>query len=142
MSNRTKPPYSGAAVVLINNPAPVQGTGLPGPTSSPYNGGGAFETSAAIAAAVIDCNAGTFFTKTITANTTFTVTGVPGPSAVPSFILELTNGGAFTVTWWANVRWAAGIAPTLTAAGTDVLGFYTLDAGANWRGLVLGRGMA
>jgi len=100
------------------------------------------EESAALAANNIDCNAGAFFTKTITANTTFTVSNVPTAGNVPSFVLELTNGGAFTITWWAGVRWPAGVAPALSASGVDVLGFYTLDGGTTWRGMLLGKSMA
>jgi len=44
-----------------------------------------------------------------------------------------------TVTWWAGVKWAGGTAPTLTAAGVDILGFYTRDGGATWRGTMMSK---
>jgi len=79
------------------------------------------------------------FTKTITAATTFTVTGTPAAGAVASFVLDLTNGGAFAVTWWSGVKWAAGITPTLTVSGRDALGFFTHDGGTTWTGILLSR---
>jgi hypothetical protein len=98
---------------------------------------GLHETAIAMPALNIDCNAATIFTKTITANSTFTVSNVPAAGTSASFVLELTNGGASTVTWWANVKWAGGTAPGLTVAGTDILGFYTINGGTAWRGLAL-----
>ena len=67
------------------------------------------------------------------------VSNVPASGSSVSFTLDLTNGGAFTITWWTNMKWAGGTAPTLTAAGRDVLGFFTHDGGTTWTGLVLGK---
>jgi hypothetical protein len=97
------------------------------------------EKKTAMAANDIDLSAGNFFSKTISGNTTLTVSNVPTTGTVGSFILDLTNGGSATITWWSGMKWAAGVAPTLTAAGRDVLGFFTHDAGTTWTGLVLGR---
>ena len=97
------------------------------------------ETRVAMAANAIDLSLGTVFTKTITANTTFTVSNVPATGTVASFILELTNGSAFTTTWWSGIKWTSGTAPTLTASGLDILGFYTHDGGTTWRGLVMSK---
>jgi hypothetical protein len=52
-------------------------------------------------------------------------------------LVVLTNGGG-RVTWSANVEWPGGIAPTLTAAGVDVLRFVTVDAGVSWQGIDVG----
>lgn len=68
--------------------------------------------------------------------TTWALTGAVGTGKVSSFVLELTNGGAFTQTWPVSVKWDGGIAPTLTAAGVDVLAFYTRDGGITWRGFL------
>jgi hypothetical protein len=46
------------------------------------------------------------------------------------------NGGNFTTTWPASVQWAGGIAPALTASGTDILVFYTYDAGTTYYGFL------
>lgn len=97
------------------------------------------EVRVAIPANAIDINTGNFFTKTISVNTTFTVSNVPTSGIAASFVLELTNAGAYTITWWTSIKWASGTAPTLTASGRDVLGFYTHDGGTTWTGLVLGK---
>ena len=100
------------------------------------------ETKIAMPGNAIDLSSANYFTKTIVANTTFTISNTPSSGLVGSFILDLTNGGAFTVTWWANLKWANGSAPTLTASGRDVLGFFTHNAGSTWNGFVLGKKMA
>jgi len=87
--------------------------------------------------ASIDVAAANAYSITISGNTTFTVENVRPSGDVNSFVLELVNGGAYTVTWWSNLTWNGGTAPTLTSAGTDVLGFYTYDNGTTWRGLVI-----
>ena len=98
--------------------------------------------SGAVVSNNLDAFAGEFFTKTISGATTLTVSRYPGTNAATSFILEITNGGSATITWWAGIRWPGGSAPVLSSAGVDVLGFYTLDGGTTWRGLVLGLAMA
>lgn len=103
---------------------------------------GLHEVATAVAALNIDCNAGAVFSKTITTNSTFTVSNVPSSGTVASFVLELTNGGSHTVTWWSGVKWQNGAAPTLTTSGLDLLGFYTADGGSTWRGLVLAKAVA
>lgn len=87
----------------------------------------------------VDLRAGNYFTKTISGVTTLTVSNVPATGIAASFILDLTNGGSATITWWSGTKWAGGTAPTLTAAGRDVLGFFTHDGGTTWSGLVLGK---
>lgn len=101
-------------------------------------GAGVVEKHVAVAAAAIDLALASWFSKTISGATTFTLSNVPASGSVASFVLELTNGGSAAVTWWAGVKWAGGTAPTLTAAGRDVLGFFTRDGGTTWTGLVLG----
>jgi len=97
------------------------------------------EVKVAMAADNIDVATGNLFTKTISGATSLTVSNVPASGTLASFILDLTNGGSATITWWAGVKWADGTAPTLTAAGRDVLGFYTHDGGTTWTGLLLGK---
>lgn len=101
--------------------------------------GGLREAKTAVAASAIDISLGNYFTKTISSATTFTVSNVPATGTAASIILDLTNGGAFAITWWSGVKWVGGTAPTLTAAGRDVLGFFTHDGGTTWSGLVLGK---
>lgn len=97
------------------------------------------ETSVAMPANDINLATGNLFTKTITGATTLTVSNVPASGTAQSFILELTNGGSGTITWFSGVKWTGGTAPTLTVSGVDILGFYTKDGGTTWRGLILSK---
>jgi len=51
--------------------------------------------------------------------------------------VEVTNGGQGTLTWGAEISWAGGSAPTLTAAGTDLIKFWSRDGGTTWIGWVV-----
>ena len=97
------------------------------------------QTRVAMGASNIDLSTGNYFTRTISGATTLTVSNIVATGSANSFILDLTNGGAGAITWWSGVKWVAGTAPTLTAAGRDTLGFFTHDGGTNWTGLVLGK---
>ena len=90
----------------------------------------------AVAALNIDCSLGTFFTKTIAANSTFTVSNVPAAGTAYGFTLELTVS-AGSVTWWSGVIWPSAITPTLAAGKTHLLIFVTDDGGTVWRGSFL-----
>ena len=88
---------------------------------------------------VIDLNKGNLYLKTIVENTTLSVSNITTiQNTVNTFMLELTNGGNFTVNWWKNIKWDNGKAPELTKDGTDILGFYTHD-GVNWRGVLMSK---
>lgn len=97
------------------------------------------ETRNSLAANNIDLAVATVFSKTISAITTLSVSNIPATGTVVSFILDLTNGGAFAITWWAGIKWAGGAAPVLTASGRDVLGFFCYDGGTTWTGLLLAK---
>jgi len=88
-----------------------------------------------VAALNIDCSAGNYFTKTISANSTFTFGSVPASRAY-SFVLELTHTSG-TITWPAAVKWPADNAPTLTTGTTHLFVFVTDDGGSRWRGAAL-----
>jgi hypothetical protein len=103
---------------------------------------GIIETRVATSSNNLNLANANYFTHTVSGATTFTVSNVATTGSVNTLILDLTNGGSAAITWWANVRWAAGTAPTLTATGRDVLGFFTHDGGTNWSGLVLAKAMA
>ena len=92
-------------------------------------------TGAAITIDVVD---GNFFSATVDQATTFTFSNPPGSGDFGCFVLELTNGSAFVVTWPASVDWPGGLAPTLTAAGVDQLVFTTRDGGTTYFGFVAG----
>ena len=93
---------------------------------------GAFaQTPQAVSALDIDCSLGNYFTKTISANSTFTFSNVP-PSRAYSFILELTHTSG-TVGWPTSVKFPEDLAPTLTTGKTHLFMFVTDDSGARWR---------
>jgi len=98
---------------------------------------GLIETRAASSSNNFNLASGNFFTHTLSGATTFTVSNTASSGSVSSFILDLTNGGSATITWFSGVKWAAGTAPTLTSSGRDILGFFTHDGGTTWNGLVL-----
>jgi hypothetical protein len=90
------------------------------------------------ASRTFDLEVANSFSATLDQNSTFTFSNPPTSGRFGTFVLELTNGGAFTITWPASVDWPAGIAPTLTTSGKDVLVFTTRDAGTTWYGFVSG----
>lgn len=53
------------------------------------------------------------------------------------WLLILTNGGAFAITWPAAVSWLSGTAPELKAAGVDAIEFFTRDGGTTVYGRLL-----
>jgi len=81
----------------------------------------------------INLASGEYVTATATGTTTWTISGAPSSSYGGGFILELTNGGAYSQSF-PNVRWPGGYAPTFTSSGTDVVVF--LWNGSIWRGIV------
>ena len=81
---------------------------------------------------------GNYFTATVTGDVTLEFTNAPVSGEFGGLVLELTNGGASVVSYPNTVNWPAGTAPTLTAAGTDMLAFTTDDSGTSWSGLVVG----
>lgn len=97
------------------------------------------EAYVAMGTSNIDLNLAGFFSKTITTGTTFTVSNIPAMGKGVAFVLDITNGGAYTITWWSGIKWPSGAAPTLTASGRDSIGFKTYDGGTTWDGFVLGK---
>lgn len=94
---------------------------------------GYFGKTVAVNAMDISPVDGAVFTKTVTANTTFTISGTPSNVAA-CFTLVLTNGGSHTVTWPSSVKWTEGTPPELIAAGIDVITFITPNGGTTWYG--------
>lgn len=77
-----------------------------------------------------------------TSANTLTVSNWPASGSHGSLTLYITNGGSQTFNWPAAVDWAGGTAPTLTAAGVDVITLTTLDAGTTIYGFAGGLAMA
>ena len=90
-------------------------------------------------AVTMDFSAGSFQRGTVTGNvTSVTFTNFPASGKVGYLTLELTNGGAHTITWPGAVKWDGDGVPTLRAAGVDVLVFYSRDNGVTIRGFQTG----
>lgn len=97
--------------------------------------GSSRSNTVAVSASDIDCSAGNSFTKTISANTTFTFSNAPS-GVTYGFVFELTHTSG-TVTWPTSVKWPNDAAPSLTAGKTHVFTFITDDGGTRWRGSCL-----
>lgn len=85
----------------------------------------------------IDLSAGSLFKKGVTAATVLTVSNAAPAGYVSRFTLQLTNGGSQTLTWFGGICWPGGMAPALTVAGVDRLGFESDDGGVTWHAQVL-----
>ena len=85
----------------------------------------------------IDLSTGNVFTATVSTGTQTLTFSNPSPSGnACTFMLILTNGGSQTVNFPASVDFPGGSAPTLTAAGVDILMFTTVDAGTTFHGIL------
>jgi len=130
--------YRGNGIKLQTTTAGIDVTGTA--TLDGITIDGAYEQVAeAVGALAIDCSTGNYFTKTISANSTFTFTNPAASGSVTSFTLELTHSSG-TITWPTTVVWNGGVgktAPTVTAGKTHLFMFVTDDAGTTYRGSVL-----
>lgn len=84
----------------------------------------------------LNLSLGNYFQGSCNGSTIFSVSNVPAGTVASGFILELTNGGNYAVTWPAGTKWPSGLAPTLTSNGVDVIVFLTDDGGSTWRASV------
>lgn len=71
------------------------------------------------------------------ATPTFSFTHPAATGNACSLTLEVITSAGGTITWPVAVAWDAGVAPTIPAAGTLLLGFITRNAGTSWRGFVI-----
>jgi hypothetical protein len=90
----------------------------------------------ALSALDIDVSVQDFFTKSISVNSTFTISGTTASKA-QLIVLELTISSGAVPTWPASVDYSGGAAPTL-GNGVHVLGLLTFDGGTTWKLLVGG----
>ena len=90
----------------------------------------------AVSALDIDCSTGNFFTKSISANSTFTFSNIPSSRAF-SFAIEIDVSGDRTISWPSSVSFPSDTAPTLTAGKTHLFLFVTNDGGTSFRGASL-----
>ena len=93
------------------------------------------QSSAAVSASDVDMSSGSYFTKTLSANTTFTFSNPPASGNAGSFALEIIGASAYTITWPSSVEWSGGAAPYAPAAGEkDLYVFLTTDGGTTYYG--------
>lgn len=78
----------------------------------------------------IDCSTGNYFTKSVSSNSTFSVSNVPSNKSY-SFTLVVTHTGG-TIGWFSGVKWTESTAPTLSTNKKHVFMFLTNDGGSNW----------
>jgi len=108
------------------------GIGTTNPTSKLDLFGSSTQSIVAIAASDINCSLGNYFTDTVNGSKTYTVSGIV-TNRVYSFTLEVTHTTG-TITWFSNLEWPGGTAPTLTTGKTHLFMFVTDDGGSRWRG--------
>jgi hypothetical protein len=96
-----------------------------------------YAASTVMAGDNIDLSAGDLFKKTVTAATVLAVSNAAPTGFVSRFTLHLSNGGSQALTWFSGIRWPGGVAPALTVAGVDRLGFESDDGGVTWHAQVL-----
>lgn len=82
----------------------------------------------------IDLTLGNYISAYVAGSTSFVFLNPPGSPNAGGFVLELTNGGSFPVSWPAAVRWNEGLTPVLTSAGIDILTFISDNGGTIWIG--------
>jgi hypothetical protein len=81
----------------------------------------------------IDCNF-SVFTATAVGNTIFKATNVSVSGTVSPVVIQLTNGGAFSITWPTGTKWPSATPPSLTVSGIDQIEIFTLNGGSTWSG--------
>lgn len=83
-----------------------------------------------------------FYVSLNAAITSFAFSNPPASPRVSSFTLQfVADGTARAVTWPTSVKWAGGIAPTITSTlnKVDTFTFLTHDGGTTWFGFVSGQ---
>ncbi len=96
----------------------------------------------ATGAVTLNMNNGNVHNLTLTGNVTLTFSNAATAGLRSELMINLVQDatGSRIVTWPAAVKWAGGTAPTLTttAAATDIMTLFTIDAGTTWFGSVIG----
>ena len=135
--------YQGATSTTAGSPGLVPGA-LSTETNSFLKGDGSWssiydEDVVTLTTSNIDLSLGRTFTKTLSGDTTFTISNPPANKKTV-FTLGISGaseygGTEYTVTWPNSIIWNGGAEPIL---GTyDILSFITLNGGINWYGSVI-----
>jgi hypothetical protein len=122
------PTYSSGPFAVGNTSGAIANTSL-----DVYGGVAMNVVTLATSSNTINVALANYFVVNPAGTTAFVFTGAP-VARDSSFVIELANGGAYTVTFPAAVRWPANTAPTLTSSGKDLLIFSTANTGTIWRG--------
>lgn len=96
-------------------------------------------------AVTLNLTNGNVFNLTLTGNVTFTFSGATSGKACSfATYLKQDGVGGRVITWPASVKWAGGVAPSLSTAGNalDVAVFESLDGGTSWYGSLVGTAFA
>jgi hypothetical protein len=98
-----------------------------------------YGTKVDLTGTAIDLATGNYFVKTITADTTFTVSNVSATGTVSRFTLQFTGNLSYAINWGFNVQWSRGVAPTMSGGVINVIEFVTVDGGTTWIGNLVSR---
>ena len=92
-----------------------------------------YQYSTASYADQINLDTGNYFSDTLAANTTYTISNA---GDVQSFQVEVTGASTYTITWPSSIEWAGGVSPSAPASGeTDVFTITTDDGGTSYVGV-------
>jgi hypothetical protein len=80
------------------------------------------------------------FKITPTANASISVVGAV-QDEFNEFIIQITNGGAYALTYPTGTRFSSGTPPELSNPGTDMLAFNSLDGGTTWNCIAIALGL-
>jgi hypothetical protein len=122
------PTFSSGPFAVANTSGAIANT-----TLDVYGGAAMNVVTLATTSNTVNVALANYFISTPAGTSTWIFTGAPA-SRDSSFVLQLANGGSYTVTWPASVKWPANTAPTLSTNGVDILIFSTVNTGTTWRG--------
>ena len=109
------------------------GTGATAATNTDLDVSGTYAGNVvAVSALDIDCSTGNYFTKSISADSTFTFSNIPSSRAF-AFTVEIDVTGDRTIAWPSSVSFPGGNAPNLTSGKTHLFFFCTVDGGTSFR---------
>lgn len=150
-SDGTNAGWAGIVVADVAGAAPLAGPAFTGGVSvtggATVAGGvdqsGSSKANVQAAPALnLDLSTADFFTKSISANSTFTFSNATASRGL-AFILKLTISSAAVPTWPASVTYSNGFNPSSSLGnGTHTLGFVSFDGGTSWLMVVVGRAQA
>jgi hypothetical protein len=122
------PTYSSGPFAVGNTSGAIANT-----TLDVYGGAAMNVVTLATSSNTVNVALANYFISTPAGTSTWIFTGAP-VSRDSSFVLQLANGGSYTITWPSSVKWPSNTAPTLSTNGVDVLIFSTVNTGTTWRG--------